>query len=273
MSTTPEYVEKFVRFLQEATWHRSHLEIITSFLEARRFATSDIDSLMMAITKNVETNLRSALALHLGSAVPNDRSYGVRLLDYAVNCHLIPNKEHPLYALLYWILKEPRNTSHHDFTSYPYNTLVMFMTEANEALEQICRLIKPTYGAYLRTNYDEKEKKIKIDNVTVLRPNGTPLPADQKVEAILNFADKKVKTIPLTYGSGSWHGEYDARGEACGTVSCFLKGLNHGTHFVASSGSNATVSFPTNESCPHCGQTISVGTYVCPKCGKRLYLF
>jgi hypothetical protein len=246
--------------------------MITSFLEAGRFTASEIDSLMMTITKNVESNLRGALARHLGNAVPNDRSYGIRLLDYAVDCHLIPSKEHPLYALLYWILKEPRNTSHHDFTSYPYNTLVMFMTEANEALEQIERMIKPTYGAYLRTNYDEKEKKIKIDNVRVLRPNGSPLPGDQKVEAILNFADKKVKTIPLTFGTDSWHGEYDARGEACGTASCFLQGLNHGTHFVATSGSSITVSFPANEPCPNCGEIVSSGTSVCPKCGKRLHL-
>lgn len=271
MSGTPEYIEKFVKFLHDANWHRSILDKVTHFLEAQHFTTGDIDSLLMEVTKTVESNLRATVARHMGKKIPQNRSYGIKLLNLAVDSHLILNREHPLYGFLCWILKGPRNTSHHEFTNYPFNTLVMFMTEANQALEGIENLFEPTHKAYLKTRYDKSEKKIKIESGKILRPDGTPLPNDQKVEVAICLPDKKVKTIPLTQNeTGDWQGEYDVRGEACGTLSCYLEGLNHGTHFTTSSGSSVVVSYSLNKPCPKCGHVITSDTSFCPKCGERL---
>jgi hypothetical protein len=73
---------------------------------------------------------------------------------------LIANKEEAIYSLLKLILKDPRNTSHHTFRNYPYKTLVMFLSEINEALESIDGLVKPSYVSYLKTNYDPATKKL-----------------------------------------------------------------------------------------------------------------
>lgn len=270
MSGAPEYIQKFIRFLRDASWHRSILNLITDFLENQHYSLSEIDSLIMSVTKKVETSLRDAVARYQGSSVPSNSSYGVRLLDYAVRCGLIRSKKEPVYALLYWIFKEPRNTSHHEFVSYPYNTLVLFMSEANEAIERIENLIGPSYRSRFRMFYDEEKRKIKVEDVTVWRPNGTPLPADQKVEISMIFPDKTIKTIPLNYNEKHWKGEYDARGIPCGTISGYVKGVDHGRHFVAPSGSTAVAYFPHGESCPNCGNVITSDNSICPNCGKRL---
>jgi len=271
LSDVPEHVQKFIRFLRDANWHRSLLKMITDFLEGHRYSASEIDSLMMSVTKAVETNLRDAVTRCQESPVPRNVSYGIRLLNYAVNCGLIRNREEPIYALLYWIFKEPRNTSHHEFVSYPYNTLVLFMSEANEALERIEHLIEYPYRAHFNMIYDQEEQKIKIENAKIWRPNGTPLPTDQKVEISINFPDRTLKTIPLSpHENGYWRGEYDARGQLCGTVYTYLGVVNHGTRFVVSSGSTIAVTFPSGESCPYCGSLITWDTSICPYCGKRL---
>ena len=271
MSDTPDYVEKFVRFLHDANWHKSLLDIITDFIEGHRYTVSEIDSLIMSVTKKVETSLLDAVVRHQGSSVPVQRSYGTKLLKYAVKSGLIQSPEEPVYSLLNWIIKEPRNTSHHEFVSYPYNTLVLFMSEANQAIEQIEHLIEDPYEAYFRMAYEEDEKKIKIENAKVLRPNGSTLPIDQKAEILLKFPNQMLKTVPLTPDENdNWKGEYDTRGEQCGTIWGYITGVNHGRHFETSSGSSIAVTFPLGESCPECGHPITSNTYICPNCGTRL---
>lgn len=270
MNDTPEYIQKFVRFLHDANWHRSLLNAITDFLDTRRYSLSQVDALIMSVTKTVEISLRDAVSRYQGSSVPKDLSYGVKLLNYAVKCGLIQDYKEPIYALLYWILKEPRNTSHHEFISYPYNTLVLFLSEANEAVERIENMIESTYKTHFKVTYDEESRKIKIENAKILRPNGTPLPADQKVEASIKFPDKTTKTLPLNHNGNHWSGEYDARGQACGTISIYLEGINHGKHFIAPSASTIMVSPLYGEACPKCGRLIDAETYICPNCGNRL---
>jgi len=256
---------------QETSWNKSIVTSITKFLNIKSPTKDDVDSLIMTVTKMVETKLRDTLAIHLGTSVPNDKSYGVRLLDYAVDSHLISSKSETIYSLLYLILKEPRNTSHHTFKTYPYKTIVMFLCEVNEAIERIDSLIKPTYVSYLSTNYYPSTKKIIVE-ANILRPDMTVLPHDQKAEVVLHFPQGRVKTIPLTGGAlNTWTAEYDARGEACGTASCFIRGFDKTIPFVASSGASFVVSYPVGQKCPHCGNEIGVlFTSLCPHCGKEL---
>jgi len=125
---------KFVNFLnQETNWNRAILEQISMFSFKPNQTIENIDSLIMTLTKIVEDKLRSTLARKLGRAVPRSKSFGIALLDYSVNSHLIANKDEAIYSLLKLILKDPRNTSHHTFRNYPYKTLVMFLSEINEA--------------------------------------------------------------------------------------------------------------------------------------------
>ena len=157
----PEYIEKLVQFLnQETSWNSYILSDIQAFLEVKNPSNKEIDSLLMSVTKRVETKLKETLAIHLGNPVPRDKSYGVKLLDYAVSSHLIASKDEPIYSLISLLIKVPRNTTHHTFSSFPYKTTVMFLSEANEAIEQIESLTKSTYVSHLNTNYDNSKKKI-----------------------------------------------------------------------------------------------------------------
>jgi len=272
LSNTPEYIERLVVFLsQETSWNQSIVGTITSFLSKPGHTINDVDSLMMVVTKEVESKLRETLAKHLGRPLPDDKSYGTRLLDYTVDCHLIQSKEEPIYALLYLILKEPRNTSDHTFTNYPYKTIVMVISEANEALERIDTLIQPKYSSFLRANYDLPNKRINIE-AQIFRPDRALLPDDQKAEVTLNFPNNRVKTVPLSPDSlDTWKGEYDVRGETCGTVSLFVRGFDNGNAFLASSGSSIPVYYPVGYPCPNCRSPV-VASFVsiCPKCGKQL---
>lgn len=212
MSTVPEYIGKIIAFLNlETAWNKSIVGDITISLNKKNQTKDDIDSLVMAVTKKVETRLRETLAKHLGRNVPRERDHGIGLLDYAVDSHLIRSKNEPIYYLIYLILKEPRNSSHHTFPDYPFKTTAMVISEANEALQRIDTLIQPAYSSHLHTNYDPANKKINI-KTEILKPNGTFLSQDQKVEVTLQFQNS-VKTVPLTYGSvNTWIGEYDVRG-------------------------------------------------------------
>lgn len=188
-----------------------------------------------------------------------------------MDCHLIGDKEEPIYPLLELILKVPRNTTHHTFTTYPYKTVVMFLSEANEALERISSLLKPTYLSNLSAKYNVSTKKIEI-NANVLRPDSTALPLDQKVDAILVFPQDRVKTVPLTAGAiNTWSGPYDARGEMCGTLRCFVRGFDTGSVFEATSGSSIFISYPAGQKCPNCGNDVTNSLIsICSRCGKQL---
>lgn len=272
MSSSPEYIKKLVTFLnQESSWNKSIIADITRFLNIASPTSADVDSLLMEVTKKVEIELRKTLAQHIGNTVPHSRSFGQRLLDYAVVSHLIANKDESIYSLLKLIIKGPRNTSHHNFTAYPYKTVVMFLTEANEAIDAINSLLKSTYTSLLRTNYDQTTKKVKIQ-ANIFRPDTTILPPDQKVEAILTFPQDRIKTIPLTMGSSNlWYGQYDVRGENCGTVTCFLRGFDNTSSFVASSGSSLIVSYARGEKCPNCNSEITSSFIsICSRCGTPL---
>jgi hypothetical protein len=270
LSSNTEYIEKFVRFLQDATWHESLLDIITEFIEKSGQTNSDLDSLIMSATKKVEESLRNSVSKKIGTAVPPTESYGQKLVNYAITCDLIKDYYQPIYALLSWLFKEPRNTSHHSFVSYPYNSLVLFMSEINEALERIDNLVVTPYSANLRMNFDPSVKKLLIGNVKIVRPNGTFLPTSEKAEISLRFPQQGWKTVPLVPdGKDYWKGEYDARGEYCGTIWGSVRGVDKGSGFVASGAANTTVGFAST-SCPNCGGSVALGAYTCPHCGRRL---
>jgi hypothetical protein len=272
MSSTSDYIEKLVTFLKEETsWNKSILPDITRFLNLMKPTKDNIDALLMEVTKRVETELRSALANKLGHSVPKEKSYGASLLEYSVDSHLIANKDEPIYSLLELILKVPRNTTHHTFTMYPYKTVVMFLSEANEALERIDGLIKPTYLSTLVASYNTTTKKVEIQ-AKVFRPDQTVLPPDKKVDAILTFPQDRVKTVPLTAGAmNTWLGAYDARGETCGTITCFVRGFDDKGLFEATSGNSIFVSCAVGQKCPNCGSVInSQFLTICSRCGNPL---
>ena len=149
------------------------------------------------------------------------------------------------------------------------------MSEANEAIERIERLIQSPYHASFNVRYEQMDKKIKIENAQIWRPNGSLLSGDQKVEAWIQFPDQKIRTTPLYHDSGAstWKGEYDTRGLVCGSAPIYLQGVDNKNDFVTCSGSVAVISFPKGESCPNCHFTITSGDFVCPNCGKRLSVF
>jgi hypothetical protein len=271
--SSTNYIERLVVFLreEETSWNKSILPNITRFLNITNPTKDDIDSLLMEVTKRVETELRSALANKLRKPVPPDRSFGISLLEYSVDSHLITNKDEPIYSLLELILRVPRNTSHHTFTMYPYKTIVMFLSEANEALERINRLTRPTYLSDLATAYNTSTKRVEIQ-AKIFRPDLTLLPTDRKVDAILTFPQDRVKTIPLTAGAlDTWIGAYDVRGEPCGTVTCFVRGFDGTSSFEATSGSGIFVSCDVGQKCPNCGSTVnSPFMAVCSRCGSTL---
>lgn len=71
MSSTPEYIQKIVKFLKEETsWNKAMLNDVARFLEITNPTAKDVDSLLMEVTKEVETQLRDALAYKLGHTVP-----------------------------------------------------------------------------------------------------------------------------------------------------------------------------------------------------------
>jgi len=95
-----DYIAKFVRFLSDSSWNKSLLNPINTFLSGN-YSLSEIDSLMMSVTKTVEKTLENAIARRRGSPVPRQYSYGIRLLNYALSCNFIKNKNEPIFSLLY----------------------------------------------------------------------------------------------------------------------------------------------------------------------------
>jgi len=244
--------------------------IITDFLEGKRYSENEIDALMMSVTKRVETTLKDSIERYQGKSLPSKIS-GDKLLDHALGCHFIKNKEEPIYSLLYWTLKEPRNTSHHEFTTYPYNTLVQFMLEANMVIQRIRTLAEPGYSGRFDLSFDPNKKTLGIEYAKVWRPDDTDLPLNQKVEITFKFPDEAIKTLPLSpSNNGYWKGGYDARGESAGTVWANLRGVNHGRPFNIATGSTVALFPVVGENCPNCGKTIDYQTSICPKCGSRL---
>jgi len=272
LTPNPDYIEKFVKFLSDTNWHKFLIDSINKYIIGCHSLT-EIDKLFMSITKIIEMFLVDAVTKKQGSPVPSKFSYGIKLLNYAIQCRLIKSKDEPIYSLLYWIFKEPRNTSHHNFLIYPYNTLVMFMTEFNEAMERIENLVQSSYRANFNTRYNQTDKKIEIENVQVWIPDGTPLPDNQKVEAAIKFSDQRTKTTPLEYNGTYWKGNYDTRGLVCGLGSVYIQGVNRTENFVVTSGSVVVISFPIGQNCPNCRRTITSNTYFCPYCGAQLTIY
>lgn len=226
----------------------------------------------MSVTKKVETTLKDSIEKTQGHPLP-PRTSGIKLLDYALGCHLIKSKGDPLYSLLYWLLKEPRNTSHHEFIVYPYNSLVQFMLEANAAIQKTKDRIGTSYSGSFVLFFDPEKKTIEVNDVKVWRPNQIPLPSDQKVEATFKFSNGSMKTLPLRpNGGSSWKEKYDARGESAGTVWVGLRGVNHGKRFLVPSGSTTYLSPQIGETCPYCGHKLEFRGSICPNCGSRLYV-
>lgn len=269
LSVQPEYIRKFVRFLRDATWHIDLSDIINNFLESKQ-SDNEIDNLIMSITKKVETTLRESIEKIQGRSLPS-RINGIKLLDYALDCKLIDNKDNSLYHLIYWLLKEPRNKSHHEFTAFPYNALVQFTLDADATIRGIKTRIDASYSGSFTLSFDPSNKVIQVQDVKIWRPDQTSLPSDQKVEGILRFQNGTMKTLPLSHdGQNSWKAEYDARGEPAGTLWVNLGGENHGKHFLATNTSAAFISPQIGEACPNCGKKIGFQVSTCPNCGYRL---
>lgn len=263
------YITRFHTFLSEVNWHEALIPIITTFLESRHIET-DIDNLLMQATKKVEMILRNSIQQLQGSS-ERLKVGGIKLLDYAVHYHLIKNKEDPLYSLIYWILKEPRNTSHHTFKIHPFNELVLIVLQVDKAIRELTNRLKSNYDARMRITVDPEKTKIKI-RTKVFRPNKTVLPDTEKVEAHMRYSNGRIVTLDLKpNGNGYRYGEYDYRGNAAGTISLNYRGINGNKRFLTSSASTVTI-FPIDRRCPECGKEIEYGKGTCQNCGTRIYI-
>jgi hypothetical protein len=276
LKNTPEYIKKFVKFLRDATWEKTLSQPIDNFKKAKSYTRTEIDNLLMSITKSVETTLKGAIKKLQAKPLPK-KACGVELLNYALGCGLIKSKEDPLYSLAYYILKEPRNTSHHEFAIYPYNALVRFSLEANEAIEQIESRIRGRYAGTGIFSFNEKEKVIQVKKVKVQRPNGTQLPSNKKVEARFKLSNGSFKNLLLKpNGNGLFEGTYDARGLPAGTLWWDLIGIDEGGEHFTTSSANTAVLYPSiGTKCPKCGKLLNLplidyGRVVCDKCGHPL---
>jgi len=268
---TPDYIDKFVRFLKEVNWHEALIPPITTFLESK-YTESDVDNLMMSSSKTVETVLRNTMQQLQGSTVGLNLS-GERLLESAVNCHLIKNKDAPLYTLIFWIFKEPRNTAHHEFELYPYKFLVLSTLQADYAVREIDELTKSRYESSFKLELDEPKKEIRLNDVRIFRPDKTNLPSTEKAEGFLTFTNGKTASVALTPNTnGTRSGRYDYRGDAAGTIRVNLRGINGQKPFIAQSGSTAFISMQS-KMCPKCGRSIDERASKCPHCGNRLYVY
>jgi hypothetical protein len=263
------YIERFVAFLGEHAWTSSLTPILRSFLESKH-DENDIDTLITAITKKVETVLRDSIKEYQSSATESDL-VGIALLDLAVNCHLIRSKEEPLYHTIYWVLKKPRNTSHHKFKMYPLKQLELILLQTDEAIEELRGLIKSEYVATSRIFVDPETSKIKI-KAKVFLPDRTAVPDSRKVMANLLFSDKT--SVPLELRpetDGYRHAEYDYRGNSAGTLQVTYVAVE-GTNRVFAQ-SEATLVIPwVSGKCPKCGNAIYFGHSRCSNCGETLYV-
>lgn len=271
MSKKPEYINKFLKFLKDANWCDSLLPTINQFINESQYTKIVIDNYVMNITKNVETTLRSSINQKQRTKVPNTIC-GTALIERALGCKLIEKKEDPLYGLLVYIIKEPRNTSHHEFKIYPFNSLVQFSLEANKAIIKINSRTKEEdeYFANFLVTYEHTSKNIVIDNLSIVRPDGSKLPTDQKVEIELKTQNDSFKTFPLEPKNGDfWNGRYDARGLNLGTVTVHAFGVDNGIDFHAVGGTVTVLSL-SNTKCPFCGKIITHSTCICNSCGNQL---
>ena len=114
-------------------------------------------------------------------------------------------------------------------------------------------------------------KKIEI-KTEILKPDLSFLNPDQKVEACLIFPNDEVKTVPLQWDSSNiWIGEYDLRGQICGTIRTYIQGIDNTIAFQVLSESSIVTSYEVGKNCSYCGNTIDKdGTIICPKCGNQL---
>ena len=262
------YIEKFLTFLSEHNWHNSLTPILTSFLESRH-NENDIDSLIGAVTKKVETVLRDSIKEYQGSAKESDL-VGIGLLNCAISCHLIRSEE-PLYHTIYWILRKPRNTSHHRFKMYPLKQLELILLQADEAIDELRNKMKAEYDAACRIIIDPQATTIKI-RAKLFSPTKNVVPDDQKVEAILKFSDGNVKPLELRpQKDGYRYNEYDYRGNSAGTISITYNVIEGSRRYFAETGSALVIPWPSGI-CPKCGKEIRWGQSRCMNCGEIPYV-
>lgn len=198
------------------------------------------------------------------------KKVGIQLLDYTVDGHLINSKESSIYSLLFWILKEPRNISHHHFKMYPLKKLMLYVLECDEALTEIDNLTRTDYNVNYKIKLEDNATKLEIYDVEVYTPENVKVRPDTKVEAHIGYIDGSKKTTPLTYQSGYWTGSHDNRGSPMGTYSVHVAGFHLGKHFTAQSGSMA-MAYQPGRKCSKCGNTLSSGEIQCSNC--RSYVF
>jgi hypothetical protein len=224
----------------------------------------------MLTTKQVENILRTSIEKSRGSSPPPNVS-SERLLNYALGGHLLRDKRDPLYSLMFWLFKEPRNTSHHEFRLYPYNYLVQSMSEANFAIRNIKTRTISGYMGNFSSNFNQSDTSIEWSNVRIRRPGNTPLSLDQKVEGLLKFQDGSFKNVSLVSdGVSGWKGKYDARGDRMGTVWVGLRVVEQGNYYNISSGYAINATPTSGKSCTACGRTVYASR--CPYCGNPMYL-
>lgn len=262
------YIEKFIAFLSEHNWQNSLTPILASFLESRH-DENDIDSLIAAVTKKVETVLRDSIKEYQGSARESDL-VGIALLNYAIGCHLIGGKE-PLCHIIYWILKKPRNTSHHRFKIYPLKQLELILLLADEAIDELRNKTKAGYDAGSRIIVDPQASTIKI-RAKLFSPTKNVVPDDQKVEANLKFSDGNIKALELRpQKDGYRYNEYDYRGNSAGPLTITYSVFDGSRPSFAEMGSALVIPCLSGK-CPKCGKDIRYGQGRCMNCGEIPYV-
>jgi hypothetical protein len=269
--TEQNFIKSFVTFLRSNNWHRFLLPVITVFLDSNH-TDIDLDNFLMAITKKAEINLRTCIQRHQASAI-RSKEVGIRLLDSAVHCHLIKNKEETLYALLFWILKEPRNLHHHEFSIHPLKTIILYTLQVDHALFEMDKLMQSTYRGEFKAEINDKNKEFLVYDVKVYDPNNNDITDDIKLEANFTFSNGKVGVSELrSNGEGNTFGRYNYRGNAAGTLRVELAGVTESSRITMTSGTTLYLS-PNMKQCSHCGETIDESDWRCPRCGEHFYIF
>ncbi|MHA1280159.1 MAG: zinc ribbon domain-containing protein [Candidatus Helarchaeota archaeon] len=266
-----DFKESFESFLRTHQWHNKLLDPITIYLDSSQNDTN-VDNLLMSVTKIVETSLRENIQRKLSS---KDKSpeVGIRLLDSAVHCHFIKSKDEPLYSLLFWILKEPRNLHHHEFQYHPVKSLQLFILQADHAIFEMEKIWQSQYRGEFKVEVHEEEKTIEVYEAKVYNFENEDITEDIKLDANFTFSNGKTGAIKLdSNGGGYKHGKYDYRGNAAGTLRIGLAGVTYDNTFVTQSGSTAFL-VSNYQKCPKCGKVVQSQDWRCSFCGERFFIY
>lgn len=222
-----DWIEGLNKFLTSAKWNSNLALIIQDYLNHTEYTSTTVDSLLMGITKQVETTLKEGVEQFTAATVPGNCTNSVELLNYAKKKGFIPEPRRgsdALYSLIYWFFEKPRNTAHHVFTDFPLPTHMMFISTANYIMNEVERLNKERnyYGAKTNFDYNATSRALYISVADIRKDDQIITPP--RLEANLVGPDKSVSRYPIENTGGYWALRISTQGCGSGTYSVNLVG-------------------------------------------------